>query len=190
MPALKTVESPAALLKQACAQYPQHARHPAAVVKIDAQILYIFPAGESTDNHPTDNYPISTSRFGIGQREGSYQTPLGVHCVREKIGADADFAEIFQARKRTHTIAAIESGKTATGRDHITSRILWLGGLEERLNKGARVDSYARYIYIHGTHEEGLIGQPASAGCIRMKNRNVIDIFEHLQISSLVVIGR
>ena len=110
--------------------------------------------------------------------------------MREKIGDAANYAEIFQARKRTHTIATIESEKTATGRDHITSRILWLGGLEDGINKGTGVDSYARYIYIHGTHEEGLIGQPASEGCIRMKNRNVIDLFECLQVSSLVVIGR
>ncbi len=185
MQVLKTTESPSALFQQACVRYPRHARYPAAVVRIGEQVLYVLSAGKCTGS-----YPVSTSRFGIGQREGSYQTPIGVHCIREKIGADADFAEILQARARTRAIAAIESEKTGTDQDYITSRILWLGGLEDGVNKGAGIDSYARYIYIHGTHEEGLIGQPASEGCIRMKNRDVIDLFERLVVSSLVVIDK
>ncbi len=180
------VESPRELLTRAWDQYPQHARYPAAIVNVSEQVLYVVP---SSFEEYTATYPVSTSRFGMGQDEGSRQTPLGIHCVRVKIGADAEFAEIFRARERTHTVATVEPAEISTGEDYITSRILWLAGLEDGVNKGAGVDSYARYIYIHGTHEEGLVGQPASVGCIRMKNRDVMDLFDRLEVSSLVVIG-
>ena len=172
-----------ALYAKACDRYPQHAHHPAAIVNISEQMLYVLAGTECTGK-----YPVSTSRFGAGEEENSYQTPRGVHCVAEKIGADAGFGEIFKARRRTHTIAEIESEETGTRKDCITSRILWLTGLEEGINKGAGVDSHGRYIYIHGTHEEGLIGQPASEGCIRMKNQDVMDLFDRLEVASLVII--
>ena len=172
------------LYAQACDQYPQHAGYPAAIVSIREQTLYVF-----ADRECIGKYPVSTSRFGAGEKENSYKTPRGVHCVAEKIGADAGFAEIFEARKRTYTAAEIESGTTGALNDCITSRILWLTGLEEGLNKGVGVDTHGRYIYIHGTHQEGLIGQPVSAGCIRMKNQDVMDIFDCLEVSSLVVIS-
>lgn len=172
------------LYAKACDQYLQHANYPAALVNISEQMLYIF-----ADTECIGKYPVSTSRFGAGEKENSYKTPRGVHCVAEKIGADAGFSEIFKARKRTHTTARIEFEKTGTGEDYITSRILWLTGLEEGVNKGAGVDSHGRYIYIHGTHAEGLIGQPASEGCIRMKNQDVMDLFDRLEVSSLVIIN-
>ncbi len=172
-----------ALLDEACSQYPQHAHFPVAVVDVSQQVLRVFFDGEFINS-----YPVSTSRYGIGQDEGSYKTPIGVHCIREKIGADANIAEIFKARKRTYTQAAIEPEKISTDRDCVTSRILWLTGLEEGINKGSGVDSYARYIYIHGTPAEGHIGQPASEGCIRMKNQDVIELFELLPVASLVIV--
>lgn len=180
----KTAKQLFTLFDEACIQYPQHAHHPAAVVKISEQKLYVL-----ADRKLVCEYPVSTSRFGIGQDEGSYKTPIGIHCVEEKIGADADFSEIFKARKRTHTLATIEHKKVSTDEDCITSRILWLAGLEEGMNKGTGVDSYARYIYIHGTQAEGLIGQPASEGCIRMKNQDVIELFARLAVPSLVIIN-
>ncbi len=172
-------------VKQACDKYPQHANYPAVVIKISEQKLYVF-----LNNECVCEYPISTSRYGTGQEEDSYKTPLGVHCVQEKIGGDAEFAEIFKARERTHSCANIEHEDICTNEDCITSRIIWLAGLEEGVNKGAGVDSYARYIYIHGTHEEGLIGQPASEGCIRMKNQDVIDLYDRIEIASLVIIDK
>ena len=173
-----------ALYAEACARYPQHADHPAALVKVSEQRLYLLAGGACLGS-----YPVSTSRYGTGEKEDSYKTPLGVHCVAEKIGEDAGFAEIFESRVRTSRVAEIESGKTHSPPEHITSRILWLAGLEEGVNQGAGVDSHARYIYIHGTHEEGLIGQPASEGCVRMKNRDVMDLFDRLEVSSLVIIS-
>ncbi|MBT8113180.1 MAG: L,D-transpeptidase [Gammaproteobacteria bacterium] len=188
MPDSKTAEKLLPILQQACEKYPQHADFPAAIVSVSEQALYLFIKGAFVCS-----YPVSTSRNGIGQEEGSNQTPIGIHYVKEKIGADAEFAEIFLYREQTNSFASIEHEAICTEVECITSRILWLAGLEEGVNKaksseGHNVDSYQRYIYIHGTHEEGLIGQAASIGCVRMKNADVIDLFEKLFISSLVII--
>jgi hypothetical protein len=185
---LKTAEKLLPLLKNACEKYPQHASFPAAIVSIKEQVLYLFE-----NNKFICSYPVSTSRQGIGQQEGSNQTPIGIHCVKEKIGAEAEYAEIFLSRETTNSIASIEHQAICTDIDCITSRILWLAGLEDGINKnksstGHSVDSYERYIYIHGTHEEGLIGRVASIGCVRMKNADVIDLFDKLCTSSLVII--
>ncbi len=184
----KTAEKLLPVLQQACEQYPQHAEYPAAIVKVGEQALYLF-----IDNKYFTKYSVSTSRHGVGQLEGSYQTPLGVHCVKEKIGASANLGEIFVSREPCKSIAVIEHDAVCTEKECITSRILWLSGLEQGFNKGLNtegkcVDSHDRFIYIHGTHEEGLIGQAASIGCVRMKNKDVIDLFDHLQLSSLVII--
>ena len=184
MPADEPSPQLLALYTEACEQYPQHANPPAALVKVSEQKLYVL-AGEAC----LASYPVSTSRYGTGEEQDSCRTPRGAHCVAEKIGGDAQFAEIFRSRKRTHQTAEIESGETRTDQDLITSRILWLAGLEEGVNRGDGVDSHARYIYIHGTHEEGLIGQPASVGCVRMKNRDVMDLFDRLEVTSLVIIS-
>jgi len=176
------------ILKKACEKFPQHADFPAAIVKVSEQVIYLF-----ADQKYIAAYPVSTSRYGIGQEEGSNKTPLGAHFIKEKIGAKAAPCEIISSRKPTNNIATIESRAIATEKDCITSRILWLTGLESGLNSGLNeegvcVDSAQRFIYIHGTHEEGLIGQEASIGCVRMKNEDVIDVFDQLRVSSLVLI--
>ena len=85
-------------------------------------------------------------------------------------------------------IATIYTDQTKSKTDDVTSRILWLEGLEKGLNKGAEIDSYKRYIYIHGTSEEGRLGTPASHGCIRMKNKEVIELYDKIKIGTLVLI--
>ncbi|MGI9227890.1 MAG: L,D-transpeptidase family protein [Gammaproteobacteria bacterium] len=185
MQASKTAQQLLTQVTKVCDEYPQHANFPVVIVNISEQKLYVYSNAEYVCE-----YPVSTSRFGIGQDEGSYKTPLGIHCVQEKIGDNAEFAEVFKARKRTHTCASIEHEKKSTDEDCITSRILWLSGLEEGINKGEGVDSHARYIYIHGTQEEGLIGHAASEGCIRMNNQDVIELYDHLVVSSLVIINK
>ena len=190
MPDSKTTEQLSLSLRIACEKYPQHASFPAAIVSIKKQVLYLFENGKYVRS-----YPVSTSRHGIGQQEDSNQTPIGIHCVKEKFGAEAEYAEIFLSRETTNSFATIEHEAKCTNIECITSRILWLTGLEEGINKGKnaegqKVDSFERYIYIHGTHEEGLIGQKASIGCIRMKNMDVIDLFEKLPVSSLVIIQK
>lgn len=114
-------------------------------------------------------YPVSTSKFGLGDRPGSNATPLGEMRIRKKIGDGVPSGAVFKSRKLTGEVLP----PNAPGRDPIVTRILWLEGLEGR-NRNA----YDRFIYIHGTPEESTIGTPASFGCIRMKSRDVIELFD------------
>jgi len=164
-------------------RFPSSAHKLLAVVSLAKQTLSLY-----RDGNLVKTYPVSTSKYGAGNQDGSYRTPLGVHSIKEKIGGDAPFGTIFKARKNTHQVAAIVSGQTKTAHDFITSRILWLEGQEPGINRGQGIDSYARYIYIHGTHEEGLIGQPVSIGCIRMRNRDVVELYDRIRKGDLVVI--
>jgi lipoprotein-anchoring transpeptidase ErfK/SrfK len=133
-------------------------------------------------------YPVSTSKFGIGNKQGSNQTPLGKHRVAKKIGEGAPLNTIFKNRVNTHEIAAIDHSEKGATQDVITSRILWLEGLEPGKNKGKRIDSFKRFIYIHGTSSEGLIGRPASNGCIRMLNKDVVELFQIVPLHTPVEI--
>jgi uncharacterized protein YcfL len=123
-------------------------------------------------------YNISYSYYGTGSEANSLKTPLGKHEIYKKIGNELPINAILKGRVWNGAIADIIEGPIDTDYDHVTSRILWLDGLEEGKNKGNGVDSRNRYIYIHGTAEEGLIGKPASDGCIRMYNNEVIELFE------------
>lgn len=123
-------------------------------------------------------YNISSSYYGTGSEANSLKTPLGKHEIYKKIGNKLPINAILKGRVWNGAIADIIEGPIDTDYDHVTSRILWLDGLEEGKNKGNGVDSRNRYIYIHGTAEEGLIGKPASDGCIRMYNNEVIELFE------------
>ena len=123
-------------------------------------------------------YNISSSYYGTGSVANSLKTPLGKHEIYKKIGNELPINAILKGRVWNGAIADIIEGPIDTDYDHVTSRILWLDGLEEGKNKGNGVDSRNRYIYIHGTAEEGLIGRPASDGCIRMYNNEVIELFE------------
>lgn len=140
---------------------------------IREQTLYLFK-GDSV----VAQYPVSTSKYGIGSKAGSNKTPLGAHRVSQKFGKNAPINTIFKSRANTGKTASINYSATEQNADIITSRILWLEGLEEGVNKGRNVDSLKRYIYIHGTADEGLIGTPASHGCIRMRNADVIELFD------------
>ena len=123
-------------------------------------------------------YSISSSYYGTGSKSNSLKTPLGKHEIFKKIGDELPINAILKGRVWNGAIADIIEGPIDTDYDHVTSRILWLDGLEEGKNRGKGIDSRNRYIYIHGTAEEGLIGQPASDGCIRMYNKEVIELFE------------
>ncbi|MEY2562928.1 MAG: hypothetical protein QOH88_1121 [Verrucomicrobiota bacterium] len=114
-------------------------------------------------------YPVSTSKFAIGDLPGSRGTPLGELEIAEKIGGSAPSGAVFKDRRRTGEILVPD----APGRDPIVTRILWLRGREAQ-----NANAYSRYIYIHGTPEERTIGQPASFGCIRMRSRDVIQLFD------------
>ncbi|MCH2214403.1 MAG: L,D-transpeptidase [Flavobacteriales bacterium] len=147
------------------------------------QVLYVIE-----ENNIEAQYSISTARKGLGNSEGSFQTPTGLHQIVEKIGADVEIFGIIKQKVPTGEMVSPILDKKATNQDLITTRILHLSGMEKGLNKGEGVDSYKRGIFIHGTHEEGLIGTPASKGCIRMKNTEVIDLFERVEVGTFVVI--
>jgi|TARA_B110000971_G_C19934250_1_gene465544 lipoprotein-anchoring transpeptidase ErfK/SrfK len=133
-------------------------------------------------------YTISSSSYGIGSKSGSNKTPIGLHSVKEKYGDKTPINGIMVSRVFLGNIATIYNDETKSKTDDITSRILWLDGLEKGKNKGKGIDSFNRYIYIHGTSEEGRLGKPASNGCIRMKNKEVIDLYKLLEVGTLVLI--
>jgi len=134
------------------------------------------------------SYPISTSKYGEGNIENSFKTPLGEHSIKEMIGEEAKINTIFTSRINTERSATIIDQFEDTDNDYVTSRIMWLDGEEDGFNKDGNVDSFRRYIYIHGTHEEGLIGTKASHGCIRMFNYDVIELFNLVNIGTKVLI--
>ena len=134
------------------------------------------------------SYPISSSKYGEGSTQNSFKTPLGNHVIKEMIGNNAIKNTIFTSRINTKRQAEIIHDEAKSDNDYVTTRIMWLDGQEEGKNKGKGVDSYERYIYIHGTHEEGLIGQKASHGCIRMFNSDVIELFNDVKKGTKVFI--
>jgi len=145
-------------------------------VDISEQQLYLY-CRYAGGNEEKKVYPVSTSKYGIGSQAGSNKTPLGQHRIEKKFGEGAPEGMIFKARRSTGKIA--EMNVPGAG-DLVTTRIMWLKGLEPGRNSGRGIDSYKRYIYIHGTAEEEKIGKRASHGCIRMYNRDVIDLFERV----------
>lgn len=145
-------------------------------VSVPMQKMALYRQGELVKT-----YPVSTSKFGLGDEKGSYRTPAGKMEVAEKIGAGKPAGAVFKSRKWTGEVIKPDS----PGRDPIVSRILWLNGLEPS-NKNA----YARCIYIHGTAAERNIGTPASYGCVRMKSKDVIDLHDRVGEGSKVFVVR
>ena len=129
--------------------------------------------------------PCSTSRFGVGQAEGSNCTPLGLHRIAEKIGDGAPAGTVFKSRQ-----AVGHTSQPEFSNARITTRILWLEGLEPGFNRGGRLDSHARYIYIHGTANQSSIGKPASCGCVHLADADLIPLFDLLPVGTLVWVGQ
>lgn len=147
-----------------------------AVVSVRDQKMAVMRNGRVVKT-----YPISTSKFGLGDTKGSCRTPLGAHRIASKIGTGQPKGMVFKSRKPTGECVAPNS----PGRDPIVTRIMWLTGMETR-NRNA----HSRLIYIHGTAEERTIGTPASYGCVRMKSNDVYEAFNLLQTGDPVVIER
>jgi L,D-transpeptidase catalytic domain len=148
-------------------------------VNISRQTVSLFE-----DNKFVKKFRCSTSRFGIGQIEGSNRTPLGLHRIAEKIGGGEPAGTVFKARE---IIGHTSQPEFADAK--ITTRILWLEGLEPGFNQGGNVDSHARYIYIHGTGDQATIGRPASFGCIHLADADMISLFDLLPSGTLVWIA-
>ena len=157
-------------------------------IDVSKQKLFVFEDVSFKDVKLVKVYPVSTSKYGVGNGKNSKKTPLGTHIIVAKIGGGAKIGTIFELRKNTGRIAKIYTDNTDIQKDLITTRILWLKGIEPGINEGDDVDSYNRCIYIHGTPEEGLIGTAVSNGCIRMKNKDIIELFDLVPEGTLVEI--
>ena len=152
---------------------------PFVVVSIESQTLFVCK-----NEAVVEQYDCSTSRFGNGNRENSLKTPLGTHRIREKFGAGAPAGRVFRDREDTGE----DWDHRQNGDNLILTRILRLEGLERGINKGEGIDSYERYIYIHGTGREDMIGAPLSHGCVCLRNADVIRLFETVREGTLVYI--
>ena len=148
-------------------------------VCVKKQKLYLYEKLK-----PTLTFSISTSQYGIGNKEGSFKTPPGLHRIEVKIGEGCAPWTIFKSREDTGVLW--QPGMDEE--NQILSRILRLRGLEEGVNSGAGIDSYGRYIYIHGTNNEEKIGTPMSHGCVCMKNSDIIKMFDTIEEGALVYI--
>jgi L,D-transpeptidase catalytic domain len=150
------------------------------VAEQTASLFEKFPAAWC----PGAQIYCSTSRFGTGQTEGSNGTPLGLHRIAEKVGGGWPAGTVFRGRRPIgYTWRGMPDAK-------ITTRILWLEGLEPGFNRGGNVDSHARYIYIHGTGDQRSIGKPASCGCIHLADIDLIPLFDLLPCGTLVWLGQ
>ncbi len=148
---------------------------PEIIVSVPDQALVLVD-----QHHLLARYPISTSKFGVGDEGGSYRTPLGTLFVSAKFGDNLPAGAVIKSRAATGEVVEVD----APSRDAIVSRVIWLRGLEEQ-NRGA----HERRIYIHGTPEERRLGRPASYGCIRMRSRDVIALYPQTHIGMHVIIS-
>lgn len=133
-------------------------------------------------------YRVSTAKKGLGEQRGSLCTPRGRHIVRAKIGAGAPLDTVFVGRRPTGEIWSPALGAEFPGRDWILTRILWLSGCERGFNRLGEVDTMRRYIYIHGSPDTIEMGRPGSIGCIRMRNADIVELFELVQTGTAVMI--
>ena len=131
-------------------------------------------------------YAVSTARNGAGEMMDSECTPRGAHEIAEKIGAGCALDTVFVGRRPTGEIYDRDLAARHPGRDWILTRILWLAGSDHGYNSGGERDSKARYIYIHGTPDSTALGVPGSRGCIRMRNADLLELFEHVAVGTRV----
>ena len=153
-------------------------------VNVTEQQLSLY----SEEGELLKSYPVSTSKFGTGNQNGSEQTPLGLHRIQNKLGGAMPVNEVFIGRLPHGNLGECTERGVELPDDVIMSRIMWLEGMEPGRNKGGYVDTHERYIYIHGTNHEELIGTPSSIGCIRMRNDDVVDLFRLVEVGSEVLI--
>ena len=147
------------------------------VVNIQEQTLTLLD--DENDNLAV--YPVSTSKYGVGCENASEKTPLGLHRIKDMIGGAMPINEVFINRMPHGSLDECVDRGVDLPDDVITSRIMWLEGMQPGVNKGSYVDTYQRYIYIHGTSEEDKIGQPASIGCIRMLNKDIVELYRKVE---------
>lgn len=153
-------------------------------VDIGAQTLDLLDEAGRVLRH----YLVSTAANGAGERQGSYRTPRGRHVIRAKIGAGQPENTVFVRRRPTGEIYSPGLGAEHPGRDWILTRILWLSGCEPGFNRLGECDTMRRYVYIHGTPDEVELGKPGSKGCVRMRNRDLLELFDLVEAGTPVEI--
>ncbi|MGL5722444.1 MAG: L,D-transpeptidase [Brevinema sp.] len=171
------------ILHEAIDLYPQHNLDMLLVVDVPAQKLYFVKNGVINKE-----YIISTGRGGSSSRIGSKGTPSGWHRIWMKVGEGEPIGRNIYYKKVTPLIVPIYTDETIADGDYQTTRVLPLEGLQKGLNKGAGIDSVERGINIHGTPEEGRLGRAVSRGCIRLKNTDVIELYDQVSVDTLVYI--
>ncbi len=152
-------------------------------INISNQKLIVFKKNEQIFS-----FPISSSKNGAGQALGSGCTPLGEHKIKVKIGDGEPINRVFVGRRPLDLIYTKDLAERFPERDWILTRILWLTGLESGFNRGGKQDSLRRFIYIHGTPDEEIIGKPGSHGCIRMRNKDLLILFQIVENGTSVLI--
>ncbi len=152
-------------------------------IDIGRQLLSLLQEGKVVRD-----YPVSTATRGTGEQNGSYQTPRGEHLIRARIGHGMPENSVFVGRRPTGEIWTPVLHEQFPGRDWILTRILWLSGCQPGFNRLGSVDTMRRYIYIHGTPDITELGTPGSHGCIRMKNADIIDLFDRVPVHTSVEI--
>jgi len=143
-------------------------------ISIADQTLSLFDEAGTLERR----YPVSTAVRGAGEAQGSFCTPRGKHLIRARIGGGLPENTVFRARRPTGEIYSSDLAAEHPGRDWILTRILWLSGCEVGRNRLGEVDTMRRYIYIHGCPDSEPIGTPQSHGCIRMRNRDIVELFD------------
>lgn len=154
-------------------------------INIKSQVLDLY----DDQGRLLQSYAISSALKGAGQVKGSFCTPLGRHVVRAKIGAGQPENTVFVGRRPTGEVYTPALGKAFPGRDWMLTRILWLSGCEVGHNRLGEVDTMRRYIYIHGSPDSAPMGVPGSIGCIRMRNRDVLELFDRVPSGTPVEIS-
>lgn len=157
---------------------------PRIEISIPLQRLTVFDDAGSA----LQRWAISSSKNGTGERKGSYRTPRGRHLIRAKIGAGQPLNTVFVRRRPTGEIYTPELGERFPDRDWILTRILWLSGCEPGFNRLGTVDTMQRYIYIHGTPDSVDMSKPGSIGCVRMRNGDLLELFELVAAGTAVEI--
>jgi lipoprotein-anchoring transpeptidase ErfK/SrfK len=157
---------------------------PRIEISIPEQSLVLLDNGRELGR-----YSVSTSRNGAGELEGSFCTPRGEHIVRAKIGTGQPLNTVFRGRRPTGELWTPDLGERFPGRDWILTRILWLSGCEPGKNRLGDVDTMRRYIYIHGSPDNVPMGKPGSIGCIRMRNRDIVELFDRVPAGTEVSIS-
>ena len=153
-------------------------------VSVASQTLTLFDDAENV----LSVYAISTGARGVGEQAGSYCTPRGKHLIRAKIGAGQPENTVFVARRPTGELYTPALGNAFPERDWILTRILWLSGCEPQFNRLGNVDTMRRYVYLHGSPDSVEMGTPGSHGCVRMRNADIIELFDQVPVYTAVEI--